>query len=225
MRSLRIVLAVLALVVPSTVRAQVGTSTDIIIGRVVGPDSAPVAGAKVMIVSVATSATRNILTREDGRFTVLFRDGGGQYRLLVTMLGYRPANLTLQRQADEDRLMVTVRMSSNPAQLSTVTVRGRASAAPAQASNAGGSERNLPVVLLERMPMNPGDLMATATLAPGVVAVGATDSTRASFSVAAQPASQNNITVDGMSFLFGSVPQSAGSRRQQSPLRLWLDPV
>ena len=209
MRSIRLALIALGCLLPVAARAQVGGATDIIIGKVIGPDSQPVAGAKVLIVSASTNAQRSILTRDDGRFTVLFRDGGGTYRLLVTMLGFRPANLTIARQADEDRLVVTVRMSSNPAVLSTVTVRGRASAAPAQASNAGGSERNLPTVLLERLPMNPGDLIATATLAPGVVAVGSTDSTRASFSVAAQPASQNNISVDGMSFLFGSVPQDA----------------
>jgi hypothetical protein len=189
--------------------AQIGSSTDIIIGRVIGPDSAPVSGARVLIVSVTTNATKNTVTRADGRFTILFRDGGGQYRILVTFLGLRPANLTVQRQADEDRLMVTVRMSSNPQQLSTVQVRGRGNSAPAAASSAGGSERTYPTQLLERLPMNPGDLMATAALTPGVVAVGATDSTRASFSVAGQPASQNNITVDGMSFLFGTVPQDA----------------
>ena len=190
-------------------RAQVGASTDIIMGRVVGPDSQPVAGARIMMVSVATQASKVTQTRPDGRFTVLFRDGGGQYRLLVTFLGLRPANLTVQRQADEDRLVVTVRMSANPQQLSTVQVRGRASAAPAAASSAGGSERVLPPQLLERLPMNPGDLEATAALVPGVVPLAGSDTSRAAFSVAAQPASQNNITMDGMSFLFGSVPQDA----------------
>lgn len=209
MRLLVSLLALLAVATPSSLTAQVGGSTDIIMGRVIGPDSQPVAGARVMIVAVGTNATKNTLTRPDGRFTVLFRDGGGQYRLLVTFLGLRPANLTVQRQADEDRLVVTVHMSANPQQLSTVQVRGRGNAAPAQASAAGGSERVLPPQLLERLPTNPGDLEATATLVPGVVAISGSDSTRPSFSVAAQPASQNNITVDGMSFLFGSVPQDA----------------
>src|SRR5213595_1996500 len=190
-------LALFAIAAP--LHAQVGSSTDIIMGRVVGPDSQPVAGARIMIVSVTTQATKTTQTRPDGRFTVLFRDGGGQYRLLVTFLGFRPANLTIQRQADEDRLVVTVRMSANPQQLSTVQVRGRSNTPAPGASSAGGSERTFPPQLLERMPINPGDLEATATLVPGVVAVGATDSTRASFSVAGQPSSQNNITVDGMS--------------------------
>src|SRR5437867_4136015 len=140
-RYLAIALACLAI---SAADAQVGSSTDIIIGRVIGPDSAPLAGARVMIVSIPTNVTKNIVTRADGRFTMLFRDGGGQYRLLVTFLGMRPANLTLQRQADEDRLMVTVKMSSNAQQLATIQVRGRVSAAPAAASSAGGSERALP---------------------------------------------------------------------------------
>src|SRR5205809_462837 len=207
-------LAAVLLAHASRAAAQVGSSTDIIMGRVVGPDSAPIAGARVLIASVATQATKNTLTHADGRFTVLFRDGGGSDRVLVTFIGMRPANVTVQRQADEDRLVVTVKMSSNPQQLSTIQVRGRVSSAPAAASNAGGSGRVLPSQLLERMPMNAGDLEATATLVPGVIPIGATDSTRASFSVAGQPASQNNITVDGMSFLFGSVPQDAVRQTQ-----------
>lgn len=191
-------------------RAQVGAGTEIISGRVVGPDTMPIAGATVEVTSVATNGVRRTLTRNDGRFQLLFRDGGGQYRLRVTYLGMAPATTTLTRQADEDRLVVNVKMSRVPQQLAAVQVRARGNAPQMPAgAGAGGTQAALPPELLQRMPLNPGDLMASATLAPGVVGVGGTDSTGASFVVAAQPASQNNITVDGVSFLFGGVPQDA----------------
>jgi hypothetical protein len=54
-----------------------------------------------------------------------------------------------------------------------------------------------------------GDLNALATLAPGVIGVAGTDSTPAAFSVGGQPANQNSLTLDGLSFGSGSVPQEA----------------
>jgi hypothetical protein len=54
-----------------------------------------------------------------------------------------------------------------------------------------------------------GDLMALAALAPGVIQVPGTDTTKASFNVAGQPSNQNSITLDGLSFGAGSVPSEA----------------
>src|SRR5213079_594246 len=60
-----------------------------------------------------------------------------------------------------------------------------------------------------RLPIDASDLNTLATLAPGVVAISETDSTSAAFSVAGQRATANNITLDGLSFGSGSVPQDA----------------
>lgn len=203
------VLSALFLAVAIPASAQIVGASDIIVGRVIGPDSNPVAGARVSIVSIATNATKNVVTNSDGRFTVLFRDGGGQYRLTATFLGLRPTTLTLQRRRDTDRFTVTVYMGSNPQQLSTVEVRGSADAILERTFGAGGIERTFAPQLLERLPVRPGDLFGAATLVPGVIATAASDTSRAAFSVAAQTSTQNNITVDGMTFLFGSIPQDA----------------
>src|SRR5881397_1614997 len=145
-----VLLAAVALSSPAI--AQVGASTDLIMGRVVGPpDSTPVAGARVTIVSVQTNTTKTVLTRADERFSVLFHDAGGQYRLVVTFLGLRPATLTLQRRPDEDRMVVTVYMSSNLQQLPSVEVLGRADVALEAAYRAGGTERTFAPQLLERL--------------------------------------------------------------------------
>ncbi|MDB4917206.1 MAG: hypothetical protein JWM95_4850 [Gemmatimonadetes bacterium] len=202
--------AVIILAAARPAGAQVGSSTDIIAGVVLGPDSLPVEGARIEIQSAETRVTKRATTRADGRFSVLFRDGGGQYQLQASFIGMSPARLTVQRRGDEDRIVVTIRMSRNPTQLATVEVKGKSNTPQLPAPPAAGSiERNLPPQLLDRLPINAGDLAEVASLAPGVIAVAGTDSSGASFSVAGQSPTQNNKTVDGASFLFGGLPQDA----------------
>ena len=174
-------------------RAQLGTTTEIIAGRITGPDSLPIAGATVSVVAVATGVTRTTTSRNDGRYTLLFRDGGTQFRVTITAIGMRPTTFDLARRGDEDRLVADVRLSSNATTLAQVDVRAR-SARPgsAPASTAGSTEAAVPQAFLQRFPLTPGDLTAVATLLPGVVAVAGGDSTPGGFSVAGQPANQNN---------------------------------
>lgn len=205
-----LLLATLAfpLLLPATLPAQVGSTTDILTGRITGPDSQPLAGAHVEAMSTETGITRTTSTDARGRYTIVFPDGGGQYQLTVRYLGMAPARLTVQRQADEDRLITNVSMSNTVATLAPVTVRGRRQP-PRQGREPGGTGQSLPPGLVNRLPIDPGDLNALATLAPGVVGVAATDSTEAAFSVAGQPTNQNQITLDGLSFGSGSVPSEA----------------
>ena len=210
------VIALLAVIVcgtavaPSVLVAQLGTTTEIIAGRVRGADSLPIGGARVDVTSLATGVVKRTLTRSDGRFTMLFRDGGAQFRVTVTALGMTPASLTLVRRGDEDRLVAEIRMSANATTLASVQVRAKGSRpGTAPASTAGGTEGVVPQAFLQRFPINPGDLNNIASIIPGVVQVAAGDSTPASFSVGGQPANQNNVTLDGSSFLFGTLPQNS----------------
>ncbi len=189
--------------------AQVGTTTDIITGTVTGPDSQPLPGAVVQATSLETQVSRQRATDARGRFTILFPDGGGQYQLVVRYLGMAPARVTVARQADEDRLVANVRMDVVAVSLDAVTVRARAPQRGAERPTPGSTERNLTPEAVARLPIDASDLNTLATLAPGVVAISETDSTSAAFSVAGQRATANNITLDGLSFGSGSVPQDA----------------
>ena len=209
---LRQLLPALALFVlaSSDAGAQVGSTTDIIMGRAIGADSAPVAGARIEVTSAETGITRRKTTNERGEFSILFPDGGGSYTLRASFLGYAPFSMSVQRQADEDRLEVIVRLTRNPQVLQAVNVRATNNRDNQQERPAPGStERNLSPAQLDRLPIDKGDLSSVATLAPGVIGSAATDSTPASFSVAGQPTSQNQITLDGLSFGSGTVPQEA----------------
>jgi Carboxypeptidase regulatory-like domain len=187
--------------------AQVGTTTDIITGRVTGPDSQPLAGATVEAISLETQVSRQRTTDARGRFTIVFPNGGGQYQVVVRFIGMAAVRVTVARQADEDRLVANVQMGLNAVSLEPVTVSGRSR--PSERAGPGATERSLSPEQLIRLPIDLSDLNAVATLTPGVVGIGANDSTATAFSVAGQRPTANSITLDGASFGTGGVPQDA----------------
>src|SRR5687768_15131092 len=123
-RAVSVALA-LTLAAATTASGQVGSTTDIILGRVTGPDSVPLENARVEVTSAESGITRNRLTNDKGQYAIVFPDGGGAYALRVTYLGMAPFQTTLQRQADEDRLVANVQMTRAQAhELAPVVVRG-----------------------------------------------------------------------------------------------------
>ncbi len=207
--SYKAVILVLSLLSPARVFAQVGSTTDILMGQVTGLDSQAVAGARIEATSVETGITRTKTTGADGRYTIVFPDGGGTYRITVRAIGMAPVTRNVQRQGDEDRLITDFTMGRTATQLATVEVRASARRDQAQRPEPGSTERNLNPNLINRLPVDAGDLTALAALAPGVIQVPGTDTTKPSFNVAGQPSNQNNITLDGLSFGAGSVPSEA----------------
>jgi len=199
---------VLAALASRPASTQVGATTDIITGAVAGPDSQPVAGAIVQATSVETRVSRQRTTDAHGRFTIVFPDGGGRYELTARFIGMAPVQISVVRQADEDRIVANIRMGLLAVPLEPVTVR-----APSGARNdrtgpgSTGSDLNPERVL--RLAIDASDLNNVATLAPGVLAIGGNDSTAPAISVAGQRPTANNVTLDGMSFGSGSVPQDA----------------
>ncbi len=201
---------VVALAAAPRAVAQVGASTDILMGKVTGPDTTPVAGARVEVTSSETGITRRKTTNERGEYSILFPDGGGSYTLKVSFLGFGPYSGQVSRQSDEDRLVHNVRLTRNPQVLAAVQVRANNNQQGQQdRPTAGSQERNLSAAQLDRLPIDKGDLASIAALAPGVIGTSGTDSTAASFSVGGQPTNQNQITLDGLSFGSGSVPSEA----------------
>ncbi len=61
--------------------AQVGMTTDIITGVVTDVGGAPSANVTIEALSLETQISRTTTTDARGRFTILFPDGGGQYRV------------------------------------------------------------------------------------------------------------------------------------------------
>ncbi len=202
----------LSALIPVRAQAQVGGSTDIIIGTVSGPAGAPLAGARVQVTSVETGVTRTKTTNDKGQYTLLFPDGGGQYRVAVQYLGYAPAQASVARLAEEDRLVANFTMTATPTVLDAVTVQGaRARPRPGgdERPTPGSTGRSMSGDELARLPIDPSDPNAIALLAPGVIGLEASDTSASGFSIAGQAPDQNKVTLDGLSFDGVGVPQEA----------------
>lgn len=194
---------------PRLLHAQVGSSTDILTGRVTGPDGKPRANVEVDALSAETGITRKKRTDADGRYTILFPDGGGQYRMQFKAVGFEPVTRNVARQADEDRLIIDIQLGVVPTQLSTVSVnsrRGGGGRNTGERPTPGEAGRTMSSDQLSRTPVDQSDLAAVAALAPGVVGISGTDTTASSFSVAGQRSTLNNVTLDGLSFGNFTVP-------------------
>jgi hypothetical protein len=210
-RVARLALFVAGLLFPLAASAQIGATTDIIIGTVTRAEGGlPIEGANVEVISIESNVTRRARTNAQGKYTVLFPDGGGQYRVTIRALGLAPTTLTIARQADEDRLIANATMSTNPTVLAGVTVRANQSV-PQQGDRPtpGSIERAMNTDQAARLPIDASDLTQLALTAPGVVSIAGSDSTAAGFSVGGLAPSANNITLDGLSFGSASVPQEA----------------
>ena len=191
-------------------RAQVGVTTDLITGTVTDQDGAPLVGAKVEAMSLDTRVLRNATTDARGRYRILFPDGGGRYQIYVRALGYTGVRLAGQRRTDDDdRIQVDARLTGQPVEVQELTVRGGNNLLRAQAPTPGSTEAVQTPDRLARLPVDASDFNAIAALAAGVVAVGGSDSTSASFSVAGQGPNANATTLDGLTLGAASVPQDA----------------
>ncbi|HVZ49738.1 MAG TPA: carboxypeptidase regulatory-like domain-containing protein [Gemmatimonadaceae bacterium] len=197
-------------IVPAALAAQVGATTDIITGKVTGPGGIPIPNARVEVTSVELDVMRARTTNDKGQYTLLFPDGGGQYRIVVKVIGMAPATTTVVRQADEDRLVADVQLSPITQRLNAVTVQATPNPNGSdERPTPGSTERSFTTDQLFRLPVDASDPMAVAGLAAGVISLSGSDSTSASFSVAGQRADQNQITLDGLSLGSGSVPSEA----------------
>ena len=216
---LAVALCLMALGVPALARAQVGSTTDIITGKVTGPNDEPIAGARIEVMSLETQVTRFRTTNEKGQYTLLYPDGGGAYRVTFKAIGMAPFVLNLNRQADEDRLEANAKMSPTSQRLGQIVVRAAPNPNGNERPTAGSTEKVLSGEQLYRLPVDASDPALVASLAPGVILLGGSDSTANSFVIAGQRADQNQITLDGLSFGSGSVPSEAVRNTQSEPKR------
>jgi hypothetical protein len=195
--------------------AQVGTTTDIITGRVLGPAGEPLGGANIVATSAETGVRRSTVTNAQGRYTIVFPDGGSRYQLEITFLGMAPLRRTAARLGDEDVLVADIQMDMSPITLEGLEVTTRRGAGPAQ-REPGTQERVLPGEALNRLPVDPLDPASIALLAPGVVTVEG-DTLGLGFSVFGQGPMQNQVTVDAISF--GADGFGGGLGRPQEAVR------
>ena len=193
--------------VPARAAAQAEAGTDIITGTILGDDGNPVQDASVEATSLETQVTRRARSDARGRFTILFPDGGGQYRMSVRVLGMNPRTALVMRDADEDRLVWNVQLEASPVTLDPVNVNGGPLLRGGEGPTPGSTERVLSPDQLARLPVDPSDLASLVSLVPGVLPIAGTDSSASAFSVAGLGPEANAVTLDGLLFGNTTVPQ------------------
>jgi hypothetical protein len=203
-----ILVFIAAAVVPA--QAQIGATTDIITGTVRAENGQPIRDATVEVTSLETSVTRRARTNAQGRYTILFPDGGGEYRVVIRSIGLAPATSELRRIADEDRLVADATLTLNATTLSTVAVQARqAPRGGADFPTPGSIERAFTPDQVARLPVDASDLLNLVLLSPQVVSISGSDTSAAGFSVGGLRPEANAVTLDGISFGSTEIPSEA----------------
>ena len=198
---------VMALGVAQPIQAQ---QADVVRGRVIGPDSTPVEGARVTVTSLNGQVSRQAQTDKSGRFTVTFPNGEGDYIVSFAALGYAVKRFEVKRTADEEILVADAKLTRAAVNLDAMKVTasrekvGRNDAPP----DISGTER--PVSPAALPPADLGDLAAMAATLPGVQLVPGQNGDPNGFSVLGLGADQNNTTLNGMAFGGSNLPRDAG---------------
>jgi hypothetical protein len=202
----------LLLLLPAVVSAQ---DADVLTGRVTSEDGQPVVNARVEAVSAETEITRSVLTDRNGRYTIVFPDGGGQYVLRISFLGYADVVQTLARDGEEELLLRDIRLTTRPIELEALEVI--AQRPPPGRGQTGEQTTDLSQNLLNRLPLPDLDPNTIALLASGVVSTQLDSlSGRMGFSVAGMSDLLNQVVLDGVVVSEGGVqaPEEAVRRTQ-----------
>lgn len=191
---------------PARVAAQ---TVDVIRGRVTGPENEPLENVTVTVTTLAGAVSRSARTDRNGRFTVTFPGGDGDYFVSFQSMGYAPRRYEIKRIADEDILVADARMSRAAAQLGEVKVTAPRDR-PTRNDNAldiSGTERVVNPSALA--PDQLGDLAAMAASMPGVLFIPGQDGDPSGFSVFGLASDQNSTTLNGEGFTGTDVPRDA----------------
>ena len=199
-------LALIGLFSPATLQAQ---QTDVIRGRVTGPDSLPIENATVTVTSISGAVNRSTRTNKDGRYTVTFPGGDGDYMISFAALGFNAKRFEIKRVADEDVLIADARLTRGAVALDAVKVQApREKVARNDVQpDVSGTER--PVNNAALPPADLGDLAAMAATLPGVQLVPGENGDPNGFSVLGLGADQNSTTLNGMNFGGANLPRDA----------------
>src|SRR5476649_889194 len=164
----RAAVLVVALVALSFVRTAGAQNADVIRGKVINDDSVPIPNAMVTVTTISGGVNRTAKTDRNGRYTVTFPNGDGDYIVKFVALGYSPKQYELKRAADEDILVANAKLSTAANTLDAIHVtapRDKANRGEVQ-PDIGGTEKTINNATLTADQL--GDLAAMAASIPGI---------------------------------------------------------
>lgn len=184
---------------------------DVIRGRVTGGDSMPVANVRVTATSYSGNVSKTTNTDKNGRYSITYPQGEGDYWIQMSALGFEPARFEIKRIADEAILIADRRLKSNIATLDAVNVSANAPRAlpnrNATGGNVGGGNTALNNNTVS--PDQMGNLAALASGVPGIQLIPGLDGAADMFSALGLSADQNSTTFNGLGSAISVLPQDA----------------
>jgi hypothetical protein len=196
----------LILVAAASAAAQ---TVDVVRGRITNPENQPVEGATITVTTLSGAVSRTARTDRNGRYTVTFPGGDGDYMVSVASIGFAARRFEIKRVADEDILVADAKLSRSAQTLGEVRVQGDRTRAGRndQTADISGTERLINQSALAAAQM--GDLAAMAASLPGVLLVPGADGDPSGFSVLGLDPSQNSTTLNGQNFGGSDIPRDA----------------
>jgi len=198
----------------STLRAssaEAQTTLDVIRGRITSADSQPVIGAKVVATSYTGNVSKETKTDKNGRYSITFPSGEGDYWITMTAMGFEPVRFEIKRIGDEAILVADRRLRSTIANLDQVNVTADAPRAlpnrNATGGNVGGGNTQLNNSNVS--PELAGNLAALAAGSPGIQLIPGLDGAADMFSALGLSADQNSTTFNGLGSAVSVLPQDA----------------
>ncbi|MBC8089720.1 MAG: carboxypeptidase regulatory-like domain-containing protein [Phycisphaerae bacterium] len=190
--------------------AHAQVQAEVIRGRITGPDSQPIVNALVTTVSFNGGITKTKRTDKNGRYSITYPNGEGDYWVSITAIGYQPQRFEVKKMADEEVLIADVKLS-NTQQLAQVTVTADGPRqTPGRTDFMGdvtGGDRY--VSNLGLAPELAGNLAAMAANTPGVQLIPGVDGNPDMFSILGLDGSQNNTALNGQQGGMSNLPRDA----------------
>lgn len=208
MRIFRLILIAIAVAILGSGSNAGAQTVDVIRGRVTDPDSQPMLGVRVVVTSLSGAVNREARTDRNGRFTVTFPNGEGDYFITYTAVGFAPRRFEIKRAADEDILIADARLSK-VTQLDAARVvapRDRVNRVEANA-DISGTEKTANITSLTAAEM--GNLAAMAASLPGVTLIPGADGDPSGFSLLGLSSDQNLTTLNGQATSSTDLPRDA----------------
>ena len=210
--SLRRFALTLALFVSGAAASASAQESDIIRGKVTGPDGLPLENVKVTAMSMSTNQSISRNTAKDGRFTIIFPNGGGDFIVSYAVIGFQPAQKQVKREQDEAILIADQALGKNPTMLNAIRVtaqRQQVDRNDAQRTGGGVGSGDRGIDLSQVGIGSQGDLAAMAASLPGVTYIPGADGGAAGFSILGLGADQNLTTLNGLNFAGSELPRDA----------------
>src|SRR4051812_5387596 len=193
---------------PSQLVAQ--QRPDVIHGRVVGPDSVPIANAQVVVAdTIAKTPPRPTRTDAKGTYSITIENGSGTYMVAANFLGYAPQRRIVKRGADGSIAPVDFKLAQVAAQLSgvrSVGERPRVARSDASADQSVGGLTSFVNINNGLVGDLTGDLTAALANIPGVTIIPSATGGLPTVSAFGVSGDQNGLLLNGMGF-GGSIPR------------------